>query len=124
MTNSGYAFDLICVVGFFHHTEVAQRTTLMKRLAELLTTKGMICIIEQNLFNPVTRHMVSTCPFDADAELVTRRTMHTLINNAGLRLKDSGYCLFFPQMLQWLRPLEKAITWLPLGGQYFVTAEK
>jgi len=35
-----------------------------------------------------------------------------------------SYCLFFPQQLAALRPLEKYLRWLPMGGQYFVCASK
>ena len=33
---------------------------------------------------------------------------------------QTGYCLFFPGPLAALRPLEKFLGWLPLGGQYYV----
>jgi trans-aconitate methyltransferase len=120
----GETFDLIFVTGVFHHIPAAQRPTVVKRLSRLLTERGMLCVFEHNPFNPVTRHMVSTCPFDADAELITLKGMRSLITSTGLRMSDSGYCLFFPQALQRLRPLEKMLPWLPLGGQYFVTATK
>jgi hypothetical protein len=29
--------------------------------------------------------------------------------------------LFFPSQLASLRPMEKYLSWLPLGGQYFVS---
>jgi 2-polyprenyl-3-methyl-5-hydroxy-6-metoxy-1,4-benzoquinol methylase len=120
----GCTFDLIFISAVFHHISAAQRRLVMKRLAELLTETGMLCIFDHNPYNPVTRHLVSTCPFDADAELITARRMKALVNDTGLHISHSGYCLFFPQLLKWLRPLEKALAWLPLGGQYFVTAER
>lgn len=120
----GETFDLIFVAGVFHHIPPAQRPTVINRLSWLLTGQGMLCVFEHNPFNPVTRHMVSTCPFDADAELISLRGMCSLITGAGLRIGRSGYCLFFPQALQRLRPMEKLLPWLPLGGQYFVTASK
>lgn len=120
----GYTFDLIFISAVFHHIPVAQRPVVMKKLAGLLTETGMLCIFEHNPFNPVTRHLVSTCPFDADAKLITARRMKALVNDTGLHLSHSGYCLFFPQLLNRIRPLEKAMAWLPLGGQYFVTAER
>jgi len=120
----GKVFDLIFVAGVFHHVPVIQRHVVMQKLFNLMTLDGILCIFEHNPFNPVTRHMVSICPFDADAELISLRNMQTLISNAGFKLNNAGYCLFVPEMLQRLRPLERLITWLPLGGQYFVTASR
>jgi hypothetical protein len=34
------------------------------------------------------------------------------------------YCVFFPRLLWRLRPLERYLTWLPLGAQYYVAAQK
>ena len=44
------------------------------------------------------------------------------MRNARLAIDKSSYCLFFPQQLAALRPLEKYLRWLPMGGQYFVCA--
>lgn len=120
----GCAFDLIFVSGVFHHIRSEQRPLVMKRLAGLLTKTGMLSIFEHNPYNPVTRRMVATCPFDASAELITRKGMQILVDNAGLNLSHSGYCLFLPQMLQRLRAMEKTMAWLPLGGQYYIAAGK
>jgi SAM-dependent methyltransferase len=121
----GYSFDMIFVSGVFHHVPADQRTGVVARLATLLSEGGELFIFEHNPFNPVTRHMVSTCPFDYDAELITlRRMKHLLRDSAGLRIVKTGYCLFFPQILQAVRPLEKILRWLPFGGQYFVVGGK
>jgi hypothetical protein len=32
--------------------------------------------------------------------------------------------IFFPHALRGLRPLEKYMTWLPFGAQYYVVAQK
>lgn len=118
-------FDMIFVSGVFHHVPAILRTQVIKRLATLLTRGGRLIVFEHNPFNPVTRHMVSTCPFDADALLISLNGMKQLIRDvAGLDIPESGYCLFFPQVLQGLRPLEKLMRWFPLGGQYFVVGSK
>ncbi len=44
------------------------------------------------------------------------------MRNAHLEIDESSYCLFFPQQLSALRPFEKYLRWLPIGGQYFVCA--
>lgn len=118
-------FDLILVAGVVHHVPPAERTEMFKRLARLLSDGGEVFVFEHNPYNPVTRHLVSTCPFDADAQMLSRRRLMALmLGTTELVPQDSGYCLFFPERLQALRALEKALRWLPLGGQYFVRATK
>lgn len=121
----GHSFDMIFVSGVFHHVPVALRPRVAGRLATLLAHGGKLFVFEHNPLNPVTRRMVSTCPFDADAVLITLGDMKQLIRDvAGLRISESGYCLFFPQGLRALRPMEIVLRWLPLGGQYFVAGCK
>lgn len=113
-------FDLIFVAGVFHHIPPEARPTVMHRLAGLLEPGGSLCVFEQNSYNPVTRRLVATCPFDADAILLPRRELKGLFADAGLKVSNQGYCLFFPPGLKGLTRLEAALGWLPLGGQYFV----
>lgn len=121
----GNAFDIIFVSGVFHHVPAHRREEVMKRLSGLLATGGRLFVFEHNPFNPVTRRMVNTCPFDEDAELITQKSMKRLVKECGgLKIPASGYCLFFPQRLSALRPLEKFLFWLPAGGQYFVVGSK
>lgn len=39
-----------------------------------------------------------------------------------MHVDGSGYCLFIPPRFSALRPIEKHLGWLPLGGQYWVSA--
>lgn len=119
------SFDLIFISGVVHHVPPEQRKPLFERLGRLLAPQGRLIVFDHNPFNPVTRHMVSTCPFDEDAVLLRLSDMKRLVRgSARLSVKESGYCLFFPQGLRFLRPTERLMTWLPMGGQYFVMAQK
>jgi SAM-dependent methyltransferase len=118
-------FDLILVATVLHHVEPKLRKELMKRLSEMLNPGGSVCIFEHNPYNPITRRMVSTCPFDWDAILLKPKESHSLISsNTDLQISHSGYTLFFPNFLRRLRFFEPALSWLPLGGQYYVIAKK
>ena len=59
---------------------------------------------------------------DADAVLLSTRETVERMRNAHLHIDESSYWLFFPQQLAALRPFEKYLRWLPMGGQYFVCA--
>jgi hypothetical protein len=39
-------------------------------------------------------------------------------------LMRRDYIVFMPRFLAFLRPLEPWLTWLPMGAQYVVLAEK
>jgi len=120
-----HSFDLIFVSGVIHHVPPAQREGLFQRLSRLLSPKGFLIVFDHNPYNPVTRRMVSTCPFDEDAVLLSLSAMKRLVRGAAqLPVRGAGYCLFFPQGLKSLRPMERLMTWLPMGGQYFVLAQK
>lgn len=121
---SNYRYDLIFLSGVLHHVPVEQRPAVLRRLATLLNPNGTLAIFEHNPFNPVTRRMVSTCPFDEDAVLLTLGSEKKLVTENNLSLFKSGYCLFFPQFLKRLRPTEKMLRWLPLGGQHYILARK
>jgi len=94
----------------------------MKVLYQRLTPGGTIVIFEHNPFNPVTRKIVNDCPYDKDAVLLRPSELKTLLVDAGLLVHRSVYCLFVPPSLSALLPLESKLGWLPLGGQYWVTA--
>jgi SAM-dependent methyltransferase len=120
-----HKFDLILVITVMHHVAPPQRAALMKRLSGLLTENGKLCIFEHNPYNPVTQRMVSTCAFDKDAILLSRAETKRLFNeNTDLSVTHSGYTLFFPGSLSALRPMERFMTQVPLGGQYYVVGEK
>jgi len=113
-------FDLIFVASVFHHIPPAERPGMMRMLAQRLAPQGSIDVFEHNPYNPVTRRIVNTCPFDADAILLKPGELRALIRDAGMDLQRLSYCLFVPPRLSWLAPLEKYLGWLPLGGQYWV----
>ncbi|MBF6617693.1 MAG: class I SAM-dependent methyltransferase [Candidimonas sp.] len=118
------SFDLIFVSGVFHHIPIEQRSLIAKRLIRLLTSSGTLFIFEHNPLNPITRRMVSTCPFDEDAVLLSLPSLKRLVSTSGASKVSGGYCLFFPPSLGVVQPLERFMRWLPLGGQHFVAAKK
>ena len=79
---------------------------------------------EHNPYNPLTRHAVNTCSFDENAVLLKRTEVAKLFVKAGMEVVMQEYRVFFPAFLNLLRPLEKLLTWLPFGGQYFVVGKK
>ena len=115
-------FDLVFIAGVLHHVPPADRAAFMESVRSTLKTGGDVVIFEHNPLNPVTRHLVNTCPFDEDAVLLRPRETRGLLQSNRFDVVTKGYALFFPGILKGLRPLEGFIRWLPLGGQYYIHA--
>jgi ubiquinone/menaquinone biosynthesis C-methylase UbiE len=108
----------------FHHISPNEHVALLKELHRVLAPSGMAFIFEHNPYNPLTVHAVNTCPFDKNARLISAPIMRHRFRVAGFSGAQIRYRIFFPHFLRGLRPLEKWLTWLPLGAQYYVFAAK
>lgn len=116
------AFDLVLLANVLHHVHPHERESLIGRARSLLSPEGALCVFEHNPYNPVTRHLVNTCPLDDDTELMTRHAVGRLLDCQGLRIFRSGYCLFTPPRFMLPAHIEAFLYWLPLGGQHFTCA--
>lgn len=118
------SFDLCFAACVFHHIEPAQRAAQLSELHRVSAPGGWLFIFEHNPFNPLTRHAVSTCEFDANAQLIRAAALRKLVAAAGFQAVRSRYVLFFPRPLAALRAWEPHLHALPLGAQYVVCARR
>jgi hypothetical protein len=81
---------------------------------------GLVAIYEHNPWNPLTRKAVRDCPYDEDAELLSRRQATRLLDASGLERLESAYIIFFPKEGPRLSRIERSLRPLPLGAQYYV----
>ena len=116
------SFDVAFAACVFHHIDVASQVPLLRELRRVLTGDGRLFVFEHNPLNPLTRHAVNTCPFDANAVLIGARTLRARLREAGFTRISLAYRIFFPAALSRLRPLERVLTGLPLGAQYRLCA--
>lgn len=116
------AFDLIFSACVFHHIPADEHVSLFARLKRLLKPDGWLVIFEHNPVNPVTRHIVATCPFDENAILIPAGELKRRERTAGFGAVEVAYTAFFPGALAGLRPLERFMTALPVGAQYYTLA--
>jgi len=117
---AGPQFDVITAVSVFHHIPPQDRDAALRYCVDRLKPGGSLFIFEHNPYNPLTRRLVAKCPLDRNAILLTPAEAVQRVRQAGLGNVLSRYCLFFPQALGFLRPIEDSLGWLPLGGQYYV----
>jgi SAM-dependent methyltransferase len=117
------SFDLALAVCVLHHVPEPERGTFVGELGRVVRPGGLVVVFEHNPFNPLTRLAVRRCAFDEDVTLLRRRAAQRLLHRAGLASVDSAYILFFPWRSGVTRRMERALTGVPLGAQYFVGAQ-
>jgi SAM-dependent methyltransferase len=115
-------FDLVFAACVFHHIPEDLHVGLMREIRRVLGPSGSFFVFEHNPWNPLTLHAVRHCPFDENAVLITAPTMNARLASAGFCQRDTVYRIFFPHLLAKLRPLERHLGRVPMGGQYFVHA--
>ncbi len=117
-------FDLafsICVVQV---VPPAARARFASELARVTRPGGLVAVFEHNPYNPLTRLAVRRCEFGGDARMLARRDATRLLEREGLAVVDTGYVLLFPTRRDPLLRIERALSWAPLGAQYYVAARR
>ena len=121
--NAAEKFDIIFMSTVLHHITGSARVEILENLRANLKPDGCLVVIEHNTYNPLTRRIVSNCPMDVDAELISMRDIKKLLSaDCGFKIRETGYCSFFPEPLKALTKLDPILKKIPLGGQYFVVA--
>ncbi len=116
--------DVVFSACVFHHIPEAEHHRILCDLHRVTKPGGSLFIFEHNPLNPLTRRVVDACAFDENAVLIGATELRKRILAAGFQDAKICYRIFFPHALKWLRPLENALTWCPLGAQYYVAARR
>lgn len=119
-------FDLVFTSMVFHHIEHHLHAGILLEIKRILKQGGRFYNFEHNPNNPLTRKVVNECEFDKDAVLLKPGYHKKLVINSGLSLKEIKYTLFFPRhkLFKVFHFTENLLSWLPIGAQYFIRAEK
>jgi SAM-dependent methyltransferase len=121
---SDNSLDLIFSACVFHHIPHEEHAHWLGELNRIAAAHGRLFIFEHNPWNPLTVSAVRTCPFDENAHLIRSPTFARCIRDAGWTKVTIRYRLFFPRILGALRGLERYLAAVPLGAQYYISAEK
>lgn len=122
--NEKERYDIIFVSNVFHHIEPHLRQDSISRIHTMLKPGGHVFFFEHNPYNPVTRRIVNNCVWDTDAILLKPSESLKLFKNAGFNVISKKYTLYFPSFMKFLRPVEKGLWFVPMGGQYYIIAGK
>jgi len=117
-------YDIILGANVFHHVKKSERYSTLKKINKLLQPNGTIIIFEHNPFNPLTRYIVNRCPFDVDAELISRQEFVKLTCHCGLGVKLRRYVVMFPWDFKIFRIIERIFSQVPFGAQYVLLLTK
>jgi SAM-dependent methyltransferase len=111
-------FDATCAICVMHHVPPTKWTSFASELARVTRPGGVVLVFEHNPYNPLTRRIVSSCPFDKDAVLLTRAQTVRYLKGAGLADVGGRYILAVPSVDGVARKIDDALGPLPLGAQY------
>lgn len=115
-------YDFIFVAGVMHHVRPEGRNEVLCAIRERLKPDGKMVIFEHNPYNPFTRRIVTNCPYDAGAILLSPKELSHRLCACGFKVVTKGYALFFPNRLRALARLDRFLKCVPLGGQYYILA--
>lgn len=116
--------DLAYCNGVFHHIPLADRDGAIESVWKALKPGGYFALWENNPWNPAVWFVMSRVPFDHDAILLWPRETRSRLRAAGFRIVETRFWFVFPAALSFLRFSEKALSRMPMGGQYVVLAQK
>jgi len=117
-------FDLVFAINVMHHVPPVLWENFAKEMYRVLKPGGLAAVFEHNPFNPLTRKAVKDCEFDRDAVLLKHSKILQLLKNAGLKMTEDRYIIFFPFKAVIFRSIENILGWLPLGAQQYAAGRK
>ena len=112
------SFDLVTAICVMHHVVPAEWAHFIAEMRRVARPGGLVCVIEHNPYNPLTRLAVARCEFDRDAVLLGAGTTRKLMTAGGLREIGARHFLLLPWDTKPARRLEDALSGVWLGGQY------
>jgi len=116
--------DLLFCNGVFHHILPKDRAAIIDYLFRALCKDGWFAFWENNPWNPGTRYVMHLMPFDDEAIPLPCIEAVRLLRKGGFEVVRTDFRFYFPRPLRWLRPLERWLLRVPLGGQYQVLCRK
>jgi ubiquinone/menaquinone biosynthesis C-methylase UbiE len=117
-------FDIATVSAVLHHVPIAERPAVYAELGRVLKPGGRLYVFEHNPRNPVVRHVIARTPIDVNAILLDANEVQAGLLDSARYEVETDYLMFMPPGIKFLRSIDRALAWLPLGAQYAVTARK
>jgi ubiquinone/menaquinone biosynthesis C-methylase UbiE len=117
-------FDVATVSAVLHHVPVAERPAVYAELGRVLKPGGRLYVFEHKPRNPLVRHVIARTPIDENAILLDANEVQAGLLDSARYEVETDYLMFMPPGIKFLRSIDRALAWLPLGAQYAVAARK
>src|SRR5262245_41485383 len=118
-------FDAVFAFCIYHHIDDADHVAHLRELRRVVAPGGEVMVFEHNPYNPITARIFARAPIDRGCHMIRPAALRSTFHAAGFDTVSQGYLLFVPERLEPVFGfLERALAWLPLGGQYFVAGRK
>lgn len=118
------SFDMVMAICVFHHVPPGDWQQVADEMQRVVRVGGLILVIEHNPYNPVTRHIVNSCPIDEDAVLLAPRKLRSLFQGAGTTDVKTRSIVNVPPISNAFNRLDMMLGRLPVGAQYYLTATR
>ena len=112
--------DLLHCNGVIHHVPPPDRPAVVAKMVSLVRPAGLICVFENNPWNPGAHWVMRRIPFDRDAKMITPAGLRRLLRRADAEVCETAFLFFFPRALRALRVIEPFLLHVPCGAQYGV----
>lgn len=117
------SFDVALAICVMHHVHPEQWANFSREIHRVLRPGGIVVIFEHNPINPLTRYVVANNEIDADAVLLSAKTLRNLLQDAGFSEVRTRHILFTPFADPLFRKLDERLGWCPLGAQYYAVGK-
>jgi SAM-dependent methyltransferase len=114
------AFDLVFALCVVQVVASAERPRFVAELSRVTRPDGLVVVFEHNPYNPLTRLVVRRCEFGEDAQMIGMNEAQRLLRENGVTPVDRGFVLLFPSRRGHVLAVERAVSRLPLGAQYYL----
>jgi SAM-dependent methyltransferase len=110
--------------GVFHHIRPDERDDAVGYVFSALGPGGLFALCENNPWNPGTRLVMRSIPFDREALPLGPRQTRRLLQAGGFEILTTDFLFVFPHPLRALRGVERRLRRFPVGAQYMTLARK
>jgi SAM-dependent methyltransferase len=117
-------FDITFAICVMHHVNPLSWRKFLKEMKRVTRPNGLVVVFEHNPWNFLTLKAVNSCELDRDANLLTFPTMKRLFVETSFKTLQSAFIIFFPWRGRIFRFVERFLSWLPLGSQYYFVGKK
>ncbi len=118
-------FDISFAINVIHHVSSPKWQYFISEMRRVTKKGGLCFIFDLNLFNPITRLIVSRCTYDKDANLISAHQVKELFHKCSFNSIKSKSIIYFPFDMLFFKKLENILSvFLPFGTQYYVMGIK